>query len=141
MPKRYFKGRIDLDRLSTEDRSRVEQALATLQEMDAKGLIECMVGHSREWKNLRLERKFTITPQRQRILDLMHEREWVTVRDISEATGMGDNSIGPNLTNMLRADIIERSTVEGSGRTKGRKTPYRYRLKAPRTKDSDPVRS
>jgi len=129
MPKRYFKGRIDLDRLTPEDRTRVEQALATLQEMAARGLIECMIGHSREWKALRLERRFTITPQRQQILDLLRQREWATVRDIASATGMADSSIGPNLTALLKAGLIERTTVEWPDRKYGRKTQYSYRLR------------
>jgi len=129
MPKRYFKGRIDLDSLTPEDRSRVEQALATLQELDARGLIECMVGHSREWKTLRLERKFTITPQRERILDLLRQCEWATVRDIAAATGMVDSSIGPNLTALLKAGLIERTSVEWPERKYGRKTQFSYRLR------------
>jgi hypothetical protein len=42
---------------------------------------------------------------------------------------MGDSSIGPNLTALLRADLIERSPVEWPERKYGRKTQYRYRLK------------
>src|SRR3954453_9153724 len=111
MSKRYFKGRIDADKLSESQLARVDQALAVLQEMDAQGLIECMVGHSREWKTLRRTQAFTITPQRQQIVNVLREREWATVRDVSEATGMGDSSIGPNLTALLGAGLVYREVV------------------------------
>lgn len=128
MPKLSFRGRIDLSKLTAEDRARIEQAIDILREMDAKGVMEMVVGHSRTWKTLRREQSFTITPQRQKILDLLHKREWATVRDISDATGMGDSSIGPNLTALLRAGMIEREVVEWPERKFGRKTQYRYRL-------------
>src|SRR4051812_27258702 len=97
MVKRCFKGKFDPDKLSAPDLAMVMLSLATLQQMDAQGLIEFSVGVSRESGKPKHERRFTMSRQRQRIVEVLSARDWTTVSEVVDLTGFRETSVGPCL--------------------------------------------
>jgi len=125
MGKRFFKGKLDLDSLSIPDMAKATQALAMLQELEEKGVIEFTVGTSRESGTIRKEPVMRMVPQRKKVVEAMQGRDWTPGAEIAAMTGIGPNSIGPTLSALVQMGLLERQDTG----VKGGPTPkYNYRL-------------
>lgn len=128
MAARYFKGTIDIDDLSPRELAQALGALAVLEEMAAEGAITFQVGVLRSRSDKRRDR--AIQPQQAKIIDLMQDGQWRSVREVVEATGIGENSVSAQLSVLTARGVIEKGQrpVEGwSSSRRGRKIVNIYR--------------
>lgn len=134
MAYRYFKGKVDLERLSLSDLSKATEALATLERLAFDGLLGFEMGVARSRREPRQAGR-TIQPQEREMLDAMPAGEWMSAREIASAMpSLPANSLTARLSMMATYGWIEVSKRRLDDRpdgARGRATVKIYRRADP----------
>lgn len=115
MALKFFRGRLDLAKLTLADLADAAAALSTLERLAASGAITFASGASRNAGSRpdmaeRMSGKAR-AQQQQDILAALREGGPMRHQAILDATGMKENSLTPNLTKLVRDGLVSK-TIE-----------------------------
>lgn len=131
---RYFRGKVDLERLSLADLSKATEALATLERLAGEGRLGFEMGVARIRREPRQAGR-TMQPQERALLDAIPIGEWVSSREIASAMpSLPANSLTARLSTMATYGWIEVSRRVNEDRpagTRGRRAVKIYRRADP----------
>ena len=131
---RYFRGKVDLERLSLADLSKATEALATLERLASEGRLGFEMGVARSRREPRQAGR-TIQPQERAMLDAMPAGEWMSSGEIAAAMpSLPANSLTARLSMMATYGWIEVSRRRHEDRpagARGRRTVKIYRRPDP----------
>lgn len=131
---RYFRGKVDLERLSLADLSKATEALATLERLAGEGRLGFEMGIARSRREPRQAGR-TMQPQERAMLDAMPAGVWMSSREIAAAMpSLPANSLTARLSMMATYGWIEVSRRVNEDRpagTRGRRAVKIYRRADP----------
>ena len=133
MALKYFKGRIDLAKLSLSDLAEAASALAALERLASNGVIQFETGASRNAgprPDMLGGRELARPRLQKEILAVLSGSDGLTFNQILVATGMKDGSLSANLTALVREGVISKEIDRSSDRKVGRppRSETKYRL-------------
>ena len=119
MALRYFRGRVDLDKLSLADLADAAGALATLERLAAANLITFETGASRD-AGPRPDRVGKPIEKRRPklqndIVAVLRESGPLNFWDILKATGMAEGSLSANLSTLVGMEVIRKEATRKPG--------------------------
>ena len=131
MATRYFRGRIDFDRLSMSEISEVAAAMAVLEKLAEKEGFDFVSGRSRQG----VPRPDMAGP-RSTERPLFQRRVLVTLRkggpmlfdDLLESCGLKSGSISPALSALFKEGLLEKTKLLTGERGRGRNKDTSYNL-------------
>ncbi|MDW9481904.1 hypothetical protein GOB57_24965 [Sinorhizobium meliloti] len=131
MAVRYFRGRIDFDKLSMAEISEVAAAIAVLEKLAEREGFDFESGPSRR-SGPRPDMEGKRSTQRprlqQRLLLALRSRGALLYVELEEATGMKIGSINAHLSALFKEGLITKSRVRREGGERGRNSDTRYEL-------------
>lgn len=140
MSLRYFRGRVDLDKLSLEDLASAAGALATLERLSQTGVLTFESGSSRASSPRpdSPETSPTISPQQQEVLEVLKQvGHPMTGTDLLVTTGIKENSFSAVMTGLIKQGLISRETTRSPGKMgRARRSETTYRLISTQDKET-----
>lgn len=109
MTLRYFKGRLDFDKLTLADAARVAEALSTLESLAKAKLIQFQTGKSRNAGAVRQNCQTSI-------IDVLDDSDHpIGFHQIRAATNIKEDTLARHLTLLLRNGTLKRETRRRPG--------------------------
>jgi hypothetical protein len=118
MALRYFRGRVDLDKLSLADLAAAAGALAALERLAASGTIFFETGASRasaprpDMQGVRVTAR---SQQQADIVEILRKEGPMSYPALKAATGMKEGSLSPNLTALVREGVLRKEATREPG--------------------------
>lgn len=131
MAVRYFRGRIDFDKLSMAEISEVAAAIAVLEKLAEKEGFDFESGPSRRSAprpDMEGKRSTKRPRLQQRLLLALRSRGALLYVELEEATGMKMGSINAHLSALFKEGLITKRRVPREGGGPGRNSDTRYEL-------------
>jgi DNA-binding transcriptional ArsR family regulator len=131
MASRFFRGRIDFDRLSMAEISEVAAAVAVLEKLSEKEGFDFQTGPSRQYSprpDVEGPRSMKRPLMQRRLLLALRKRGKLLYLELGEATGMKMGSINAHLSALFREGLITKERVPRQDSGRGRNSDTSYEL-------------
>ncbi|MBY3155308.1 hypothetical protein HFO56_23580 [Rhizobium laguerreae] len=132
MASRYFKGRIDFDRLSMAEISEVTAAVALLEKLSEKDGFDFDTGPSRKFAprpDMEGKRSTNRPLMQRRLILALKNSGNVLYGELEEATGMKMGSINAHLSALFKEGLMTKQLVRREGTAgRGRNANTSYEL-------------
>lgn len=119
MALRYFRGRVDLDKLSLSDLADAAGALATLERLASANRISFETGASRDAGPRPDRAGVPIGKPRPKlqndIIAVLRESGPLNFWDIKKATGMAEGSLSANLSTLVGLEVVQKVSTRQPG--------------------------
>jgi DNA-binding transcriptional ArsR family regulator len=128
---RFFRGRIDFDKLSMAEISEVAASIAVLEKLSEKDGFDFESGPSRKYvprTDMAGKRSAQKPKLQQRLLLVFRSRGSLLYVELEEATGMKMGSVNPHLSALFKEGLITKRRVPREGGERGRNSDTRYEL-------------
>lgn len=131
MAVRYFRGRIDFDKLSMAEISEVAAAIAVLEKLAEKEGFDFETGASRKSAprpDMEGKRSTDRPRQQRRLLLALRSRGKLLYVEMEEATGMKAGSVNAHLSHLFKEGLITKQRVPRADGERGRNADTEYEL-------------
>jgi DNA-binding MarR family transcriptional regulator len=140
MAMRFFRGRIDFDKLSMAEISEVAAAIAVLEKLSEKDGFDFESGASRKYAprpDMEGKRSSDRPLQQRRLLLALRNRGKLLYAELEEATGMKVGSINAHLSNLFKEGLMTKQRIPRADGGFGRNSDTEYELNEKGNKIAD----